>query len=83
MIINCFKINKVLIIIHANGLCFIKQKLELDHSVSFISIISCLAKKKPKLKHIIIKAIQCTLLNICVLLHMLQVLRDFKHLNNC
>jgi len=40
-------------------------------------------KNEPQLKHIIIKAIQCTLLSICVLLHMLQVLSDFKHFNNC
>ena len=31
----------------------------------------------------IIKAIQCTLLSICVRLNMLQDLRDFKHFNNC
>ena len=34
-------------------------------------------------KHIIIKAIQCTLRSICVLLRILQVLRDFKQFNNC
>ena len=37
-------------------------------SMSFFSRISCL-KKNPQLKHIVIKAIQCTLLSICVLLH--------------
>ena len=31
----------------------------------------------------IIKVIQCTLLSTCVLVSMLQVLRDFKHFNNC
>jgi len=40
-------------------------------------------KNKPQLKHIILKAIQCTLLSLCMLLDMLQVLPDFKHFNNC
>ena len=67
----------------SHAFVYFAKKIELDHSVSFISIISFISKNKPKLKHIIIKAIQCTLPNICVLLHMLQALRDFKNLNNC
>ena len=43
------------------------QDLEFDHSLSFILIISCLTKNNTQLKHIIIKAIQCTLLiYVCV-----------------
>ena len=51
MIITCIKIYKVFIIKNANSLSFIKlTKIELDHNVSFISIISCLAKINLNLK---------------------------------
>jgi len=63
-------------------LSFIKLTI-LDHSLSFILIISCLTKNNLQQKHITIKAIRCTLFSLCVLLNMLQVLRDFKHFNNC
>jgi len=50
MIIKCIKIYKVFIIINANGVSFIKLTKKLAHSVSFISIISCLAKINLNLK---------------------------------
>jgi len=42
------KIFKVFIKINANGLSGIKlTKIEIDHNVSFILIISCFTNKKP------------------------------------
>ena len=74
---KCIKIYKVFIILNANSFSFIKTNKTL---FVFYFNTKSFNKNKPKLKHVIIKAIQCTLLSICVLLHMLQVLSDFKHL---
>ena len=58
-----------------------------QHAAHYIRITkthSNLLKNKPQLKHIVtcIKAFQCTLLSMCVLLNMLLVLRDFEQLLN-
>jgi len=56
------------------------QHLELDHA--FYLNNKLFNKNKTQLKLIIIKVIGCTLLSICVLLNVLQVLPDFKNLTS-